>query len=130
MNAPSVDIVDMLEADSALGLVFATNLFIGKEPIEPDDCVTVYDTAGFAPQITFDSALYSYPSVMIRVRAKHYTDAWDMINEIKVLLHGRAQETWNGTLYSVIEVVSDPGLIDYDENNRPRFMMNLNLQRR
>ena len=58
MNSPSVDIRQMLEADSSLGLVYATDLFIGKEPAKPRDCVTIYDTVGYPPPLTLDNAFY------------------------------------------------------------------------
>jgi len=53
-----------------------------------------------------------------------------LAQEIMISLHGRAQETWNGTLYSVIEHISGPGLLDWDGNNRVRLVINFNLQRR
>ena len=44
MNSVSEDVKDMLEAESDLDLTFATNLFIGKEEKDPDNCVTIFDT--------------------------------------------------------------------------------------
>lgn len=46
MNAPSVDIKDMLEAESSLGLTFTSDLFVGHEPNTPDETVTIFDTPG------------------------------------------------------------------------------------
>lgn len=131
MNAASVDIKDMLEADSGLALTFATDLFIGKEPPEPDNCVTIFDTPGFPPQLTFAKGEnYYFPSVQIRVRNREYLEGWDLANDIKIYLHGRAQETWNGTLYSVIYASSEVALFDWDEKLRVRFIVNFNIQRR
>ncbi len=131
MNAPSVDIRDMLEDVSALGLTFADNLFIGKEPAEPDDCVTIFDTPGFPPLLTLDGdGGYYYPSINIRVRSKSYVTGWDLANDILLVLHGKEHETWNATLYTVIYCSSGPTLLDWDENKRVRFIINFNLQRR
>jgi len=132
MNASSVDIKDLLVAESSLGLVFATNLFIGKEPSTPDECATIFDTPGFPTQLTLDGGGddYQYPSIQIRVRSNSYTDGWDLIQDITTALHGTSQETWNGTLYSVIMCSSGPALLDWDSNNRPRFIVNFNIQRR
>jgi hypothetical protein len=130
MNAPSQDIKDMLEADSALGLVFKTNLFIGLEPAKPSNCVTIFDTYGFPPALGLTDQGYEYPAIQIRVRNKHYQDGWDLISDIKNLLHGQAQQTWNGTLYTVIYCSSGPALLDWDENGNARFIINFNLQRR
>jgi hypothetical protein len=135
MNAPSVDIKDILEAkDDSSGsydLTFGTNLFIGKEPATPKNCVTIYDTPGFAPYLGVDGSTgYEYPSIQIRVRNTSYVSGWNMINDIKSHLHGIKQTTWNGTLYSVIICSSDPALLDWDDNGNARFICNFNIQRR
>ena len=131
MNAPSDDIKDMLEAESSLGLVFADNLFVGKEPHEPDECATIFDTTGLPNQVTLGmEGNYYYPSIQIRVRSDDYRDGWELIQNIMISLHGRAQETWNGTLYSIIKQTSGPTLLDWDDNNRVRFVVNFDIQRR
>ena len=129
MNAPSVDIKDMLVAGN-LSLVFAINLFIGMEPDTPNDTVTIFDTPGFSPMRGLTAPNYFYPSIQVRVRDASYLDAWDLINDIKLLLHNRAQATWNGTLYSAIFCSIEPALLDFDQNNRPRFVTTFNIQRR
>lgn len=131
MQAPSVDIKNMLVATSALGLTFTTNLFIGKEPSIPKSCVTIFDTIGFPPYLGLAGEVgYEYPSIQIRVRNIDYQIGWNLINDIKDALHGRNQETWNDTLYSVINCSSGPALLDWDDNGNPRFVINFNAQRR
>jgi hypothetical protein len=131
MNPTSKDIKDMLEAESSLGLTFATDLFIGKEPAMPDDCVTIFDTPGYPPQLTLKKGEdYYRPSVQIRVRNNSYLTGWDLINDIKIALHGVGQETWNSTLYSVIKCSMEPALLDWDEKNRARFVATFDVQRR
>jgi len=133
MNASSVDIKDMLEAygdSSGLDVDFAENLFIGKEPKSPDNCITIFDTPGAAPALGLTSQGYEYPAIQIRVRNRKYIDGWNIIEDIKTALHGRAQETWNGTLYSVIFCTNGPAHLDWDDNGNARFIINFNLQRR
>lgn len=132
MNAPSVDIKDMLESDSSLGLVCGKggNLFIGREPDTPDNTVTIFDTYGRPGKLTMDNALYEYPNVQIRVRNNDYRTGWNQINEIYLSLHGRAHETWNDAIYEVIICSSGPAMLDWDDNGHVRFIINLNLQRR
>jgi len=131
MNPCSVDIKDMLESESSLGLTFASNLFIGREPTSPDNCVTIFDTPGGAPQQTYvQGEDYYYPSVQIRVRNNDYLTGWDLINDIKMLLHNKSQETWNGTLYSAIACSIEPALLDWDENGRARFVTTFDIQRK
>jgi hypothetical protein len=129
MNAPSDDIKDMLVA-GGLGLTFATNLFIGKEPSLPRNCVTIFDTYGFPPDLGLKDQGYERPSIQIRVRNISYKNGWALTQNIKDSLHGRSHQTWNGTLYSVIYCSSGPALLDWDENGNARFIINFNLQRR
>lgn len=131
MNSVATDVKDMLVAES-LGLVFATNLFIGTEPTEPDNCVTVFDTPGAAPQMTLEGGNdnYYYPAIQIRVRNNDYLNAWSLMNDIRDALHGRANETWNSTFYTVISCSADPSMLDRDDGNRIRLIINFNLQRR
>lgn len=131
MNMPSEDLKDMIEADSTLGLTFALDLFIGKEPATPDNCVTIFDVGGYPPALTLDgSGNYYYPSIQIQVRNRSYTEGLELIQDIIRSLHGRHGETWNGTLYTAIVCQNDPGVLDWDESNRVRFVSTFNLQRR
>jgi hypothetical protein len=134
MNASSVDIRHILEAkddsSGAFDLTFGTDLFIGKEPAKPINCVTIFDTSGFAPALGLVNQGYEYPSIQIRVRNTKYINGWDLIEDIKTALHGLAQQTVNGTLYSVIYCSSGPALLDWDDNGNVRFVVNFNIQRR
>jgi len=134
MNSSSEDIKDMLVADSSLGLVFGTNLFKAREPKEKEksNCVTIFDTSTQPPQLTMagQGEDYDYTSIQIRVRNLKFVTGWDLAEDIKTSLHGRSQETINGTLYSVIYCSSGPALLDWDENNRARIIINFNIQRR
>ena len=131
MNMCSEDVKDMLEADSALGLTFATDLFIGKEPTAPDNCVTIFDVTGYPPLLTLDgNGNYYYPSVQVMVRNSSYTAGLELIQRIVESLHGRHGEEWNNTLYTVVVCQNDPGVLDWDENNRVRFIVTFNIQRR
>lgn len=139
MNFPSEDIRHMLEAGlddsessgTGLGLVFATNLFINREPAKPINCVTIFDISGFPPYLGLGGETgYEYPSIQIRVRNSTQAAARTLIQGIKDSLHGRHQQRWNGTLYSVISCSSGPALLDWDDNGNPRFIINFNIQRR
>ena len=135
MNATSQDIAEMLEGQSSFGLTMAVNkqpgnLFIGREPSSPNNCVTVFDTMGFPPPLSLDSLGYELPSVQIRVRNTSYKAGFAMSHQIMTFLHGTAQLGWNGTLYSVIYCASGPSFLDWDDNNNARFVTNFNIQRR
>jgi hypothetical protein len=132
MNNAAEDVKDMLEDDSTLGLTFKVDLFIGKEPATPDNCVTIYDTPSFPPQMTIEGEGSSYyrSSVQIRVRNNSYDDGMALAINIMQSLHERAQETWNGTLYTVVQALGEPALLAWDGNDRALIVNNYNLQRR
>ena len=131
MNTPAVDIKDVLKDISSLGLTFATNLFVGKEPTHPDNCVTIFDTPGGKPLLIYDKTeKYYYQSIQIRVRNNSYTEAFSLADEIEGELQGYAHETINNTYYSIIQTMGSPFLLDWDENGRARVIINFNIQRR
>ena len=130
MNPSSQDIASMLVAEASLGLAFATNLFIGKEPESPDNCVTIFDTPGYPPDRYFDQSSHYYrPSVQIRVRNNSYLTGWNLIHSIKELLHCTEQSIWGGTIYSAIFCSQEPALLDWDSNDRARFVTTFDIQR-
>lgn len=130
MNIASIDIKDMLLGESALGLEFAKNLFIGLEPSKPSDTVTIFDYSVIPPEVTLDGAGTDTPSVQIRVRSSNLEQASSLAEGIRKLLHGRANETWNSTYYCLIYCTSGPQLLDWDENGRCRYVVSFNIQRR
>jgi hypothetical protein len=128
MNSSAFDIRDLLV--TALGLVKGTTIFLGVEPANPDNTVTVFDTPGLPPDLTLDrDEKYGRPSIQVRVRNNNYQTGWALANNIKDALHGRANETLGGTYYSLISATDEPAMLDYDRNGRPRFIINFNLQR-
>jgi hypothetical protein len=131
MNPSSIDVKDILCGSRPLGLVFAKNLFIAREPVSPHNCVTIYDTNAFPPQLTFNRLeRYEFPSIQIRIRNSDFREGWDLADKIKILLHGRANETWNGTLYSIIKCSGGPALLGRDDNDRFLIYVNFEIQRR
>lgn len=131
MNPVSIDIAAMLAAESSMGLVFGTDIFIGKEPTTPDNCVTIYDTPSFPPDLTLNKEeRYYYSSCQIRIRNNSYATGMTLARDIMTLLHGRANETWNGTVYTVIHAAGEPSLLAIDGNNRALIIFNINSQRR
>ena len=131
MNTASEDVKDMLAAESTLALTFATDLFIGKEPTTPDDCVTIYDTPSSPPDLMLNpEERYYRSSVQVRIRNLGYVAGMTLARNIMELLHGRAQETWNGTLYTVIKAMGESAALAWDDNNRIVIVVNFDLQRR
>ena len=131
MNPASEDIKDMLEADSVLALSLGTTLHLHREPTTPDNCVTIYDTPSFPPDMMFNrEEAYYHSAIQIRIRHLDPDVGMALARDILDALHNRAQETWNATLYTVIQATGEPSLLAWDENNRVIFIINFNLQRR
>ena len=125
MNAPSIDIADLLIlSSSGLSFVQGTDLFIGQEPDIPDECITIYDRPGFAPENIIE--VYDKPGFMVRIRGakKDYSGAYNNAQDIKEYLHKMADETINATRYIGIWAEGDANFIGYDDNNRPIFTLN------
>lgn len=129
MNATSVDIANILEGTSSLGLTLGTNLFIGREPPEPSNSVTIFDTYGLAPQTNLTTQGYERPTIQIRVRNVSYIDGWTIIENIKNVLHGLGNYSVDSTTYTVIYCAYGPGLLDWDDKSRARFIINFNVER-
>ena len=132
MNAPSKDIADYLVSLSYLGFAIKSNLFIGNEPATDSNCVTIFDISGFQPEIgyNYNHERYYYHMLQIRVRHTHYNKGWKMINKVRNALHNKGHLIINGTNYEVIKVIQEPALLDYDANDKVRFVMTIELQRR
>ena len=134
MNPASMDIKTLLAEESSLGLTFAENLFIGKEPPIPDDCVTIFDTPGFSPDMPLkgqqeDGKLYCSPSVQIRVRDLDYVVGWTLVNDIKIFLHGINNIMINGVQYHSILCSGEPFFLNWDTGDRALFVVNFNIFR-
>jgi len=133
-NSVCNDIASMLVAESSLDLIFGTNLHIHREPTKPDNTVTVFETPGMPPigllNSNEDTKHYERPSIQIRIRNKSADVGFDLAYTIQKILHARTQETWGSYLYTVIYASSSPMLLDWDEVNRVRIVLNFNIQRR
>lgn len=128
MNAPSEDVKDILEGTTSLALTFATDLFISEMPVEPDECVCVYDTGGDDPEADY---VYKRPTVQIRVRGAKgsYLIAHTLAQSIQDTLNGDSNHTIDGTRYIAIWAVGDILFVGYDDNHRPLLTANFRLHR-
>lgn len=128
LNPPSEDVKDILAAQSVLGLVFGTDLFIGGLPSTPDACVAVYDTTGEPPEPSYR---YERPHVQVVCRGDQgaYRLTQIQAQTIRDILNGINEETWNGARYIGIWALGDVNFIANDENRRPRFTINFRLHR-
>lgn len=82
MNSPAHDIALYLAAAS-VG-TFAVDLFVGNEPAQPDNCVTVYDYPG--GEHDTDQMDIERPNFQVRVRALKYDEGYARQEQIANLL--------------------------------------------
>lgn len=130
MNPPSDDIKDILVTED-LDLVAGTNLFVGKEPANPPNTVTIFDSPGGGPGRTYNRLeKYEYRAVNIRVRNASYQLGMKQAQDIVNALEGLSNIETDKALYTRIEVIDGPGLVGYDDNGRPWITFNLEIQRR
>ena len=61
--------------------------------------------------------------------SKHHKMTY-LIHNIENILHGIHSEVWNGTEYLLIEATNNPFLLDWDDNNRARFVVDFNIYRK
>lgn len=96
-------------------------IFIGKEPVTPDLCVTLYQGSFNSPNPKF---LLNEPSLQVRVRSNSYETGYQLIQDIYNTLLGALPFTLNTTRYSGILGISDILDIGRDENERFLFVWN------
>ena len=120
----SVDIKDMLVSDG-IG-TFGTDIFIGREPDEPNNCITIYDTGGGEPNAKWRE---DNPTIQIRVRNSSYESGYDKIIGVRDKLLGRPPETVNTTDYIGIWASSDIIPMERDNQERSIFVTNFRIIR-
>ena len=127
MNAASVDLKSILDSVSDLG----AEVFVGKIPTTPDNLAVLFDTGGKPSMLTYNKEeKLEYPSVQVLVRNNDYRTAMGVINSIIALLHGRADETWNGAYYALIQHQNGPMFLEWDKSQRVSLIANFSIMRR
>jgi hypothetical protein len=132
VNAASVDIKDVLDTESSVGLTYETDLYVSEIPeTGPDRCVGVYDTGGFDAQLATEVSSMRRPSVQVLVRGPRgdYENAADLAQAIHDLLDGDTERVVNGTTYTLIRAVAEPAFIYWDDSQRPVLTVNFNIHR-
>lgn len=119
--SPAMIISHLLHEDLNLGLVEATNLFIGRELPTPDLCCTVYDTGGGAQEsrLALDEATFQ-----IRVRATSYSEGYEKILATKVALQSFPSVNVDGIVVVGVWVNSNITFLKRDELDRSIFVWN------
>lgn len=97
---------------------------VAREPIEPANCITFYDTGGVGAD-TDELDLYR-PSIQVRVRSRDYMEGCNKQQQIRLALHAIAGATINGKRYVGVTNETDINHIGMSENNM--FLTTINYQ--
>ena len=101
-------------------------LYVGREPIDPVDVVTVYDTGGGPAVLIPDLRA---PNVQVRVRSAAYNDGWQKANEAYEALAVPAGVTvQDGVILSWV-AQGDINYIGRDDRDRSLFTCNWQVMR-
>jgi hypothetical protein len=122
-NAPSVDVKSWLST-AGVG-TFGTDLFIGKEPSSPDNCVSVKDTGGFPPE---RHANYR-PTVQVLVRNNGYLDGYAKAAAVYTALHEKTNTSVSTTRYLHVLAMGEIIYVGQDEAGRCLFSLNFEIRR-
>jgi hypothetical protein len=129
MNPPSIDIKDMLDNDSSIGLTFGANLFVGEIPGEVSGlAVCVYDSGGDPPELAYT---YERPAVQVRVLSDKgdYEGGHELAQDCRDALIALSNTTINSARYILIKCSSDIIHLGLDSNRRSQFTVNFELHR-
>lgn len=128
MMSPAQDTAQALTLSRVVGEQGGTAdwaVFIGREPLVPENVVTVYDTGG-GPSVLVD---LRKPTVQVRVRATEYLDGWLRSNEAyKALVEPVTPSTVDGITLQWIST-SEVAFIGRDDADRCIFTCNYQLLR-
>lgn len=94
---------------------------VSREPVLPDQCVTVYDTGG--PQHDTDELDISYPTFQVRVRASAYPDAYAKAQAVRTALMGKTFSS-EGVVFEDVAVATDIADLGKDDQNRSLLTVN------
>lgn len=128
MRTPAHDTALYLAALAGFGTFGGSTgwpVYVGREPLEPVDVVTCYDTGG-APGPLIDLRT---PTVQVRVRAADYDEGWQKANEAYAAL---VQVTKQAVTDANILAWSPSGEVTYigrDDKDRPLFTVNFEMLR-
>lgn len=125
------DLADVLSS-GGLGTV-GTTIFCAGLPWTPDAAIGILETPGYGAIHTMSTgpghAVMVRPRAQVTFRDTDYASARLTAWKAWALLDGQPERTINGVAYHYITAVQEPGLLEFDENDRPVFVMNLDVMR-
>lgn len=136
MSAPIIDLKDLLEADGVgvFGSLQGWGIFIGEEPAQPINAITLFDTDVRAPLIPIDTLgpgpiekSAEYPGTQIRVRSSTYEDAYDRARLVLNRLTNRGEFIAVDGLFKYLNIFWQSGPLPIGDDDKTRFIFSINF---
>lgn len=126
MSILAKELAAYLATVSGVGAV-GTDIFIGRQPETPNDCITVLETGGQEPSAYTP---LSKPTVQIIVRNTSYEAGRTKAATVFDALHQKANSDLGENYVYYVLAIADVGYLDQDENDRHEWSMNFRMGRR
>lgn len=109
-------------AENGIGSIGNT-IFKSRLPDIPDNCISIYETGGLAPDRYLPTA---DPTFQIIVRNKTYSAGKSKMDDIVDLLHQKTNSTLvtGGFYFYYIFLMGEPAHIGVDKKDRDEFSAN------
>lgn len=91
---------------------------INNETLNVDNCIALFNTGGFEPELYFVGENTEYPTFQVIVRDRSYAQAWQRIKDIYGLLHG------NTALFPLTIAQQPPVPLGQDSKKRWEISVN------
>lgn len=118
-NPVAYDIAMILDTEG-VG-TFATDIFVSKEPNDPDNCITIYSTGGIPNQCLDLAENDEICYFQVRVRNNNYLTCYSVLTSIQAEIQKAKYKTVtdsNGTTYYSIWSTTTPIDLQRDTTNR------------
>lgn len=136
-NPVSVDVKNILETCDCCAFAGGEDVswasYIGQQPTQPDNTVTIYDQGGRRFN-TISKCVSEDIAFAIRVRGTDYLETYQKAQEVAAALnlvsHYIVSNEGNfHTTYQSIRQTTLPAIEGYDDQNRPVFLINFSGMR-
>lgn len=121
----AIDLAQYLAANG-LGTI-GQDLFVSFQPPTPDECVSVYDTGGYAPDVEVP---LRDPTFQVLCRAPDYPVAMAKAQAVFDLLHAKSNYQLGSSWVYLSRAEQEPTPLGPDENGRHEVSVNFHFKTR
>lgn len=125
MKTPAHDTALFLAADGATGAFGGTTgwpVYVGREPLEPENVVTVYDTGG-GPNLLVD---LRKPTIQVRVRGTTYESTWGRADAVYTSLVTPVNPSTDDGV--TLQWVAETDILYIGRDDKDRYLVTCNFQ--